>query len=272
MKRAWMTVLAVSALWGCAADEGDFTDASEAAVEGQAHWSYEGIEEWGEHAAVCESGRRQSPVDIPLKATTPRASLKALDVAYAPMPLVVVNNGHTVQAQASGARAQTMVANGKTYRLVQMHFHAGVGRAGRFEGSEHTVDRRRYPMELHLVHANVEDPKDLAVVGVLLEEGKENQALAPIFANAPKDKSAETVVEGKSIDVSRLLPASLRYVTYSGSLTTPPCSETVTWYVLTTPVEVSPAQLRSYQTAIPGNSFRPVQPGARDFALSPETK
>ncbi len=222
------------------------------------HWGYAGDEgptKWGSIAtefAKCSSGTEQTPIDLSTKAPK-GASLTPLEFGLAPLPIALLNNGHTVQLTARGGGA-TLVAGGKRFELVQFHGHAP---------AEHTVDKKTFDGELHFVHEG--EGGSLAVVGVLLKRGKENAALAPYFDHLPAAPTKEpTLVEGAKIDLSRILPAKAAYFAYSGSLTTPPCSEGVRWFVLATPIEVSDAQLAKFRAAVPGDSNRPIQPvGAR---------
>ena len=223
--------------------------ASAALADGPAHWDYtgqEGPEFWGSLSkdyALCSTGKEQSPVDIPASAATNPADLA---FRYQPSKLNILNNGHTVQAAYDPG--STLTVDGQTYNLAQFHFHLP---------SEHTVAGQPNPMELHLVHQNAQG--GLAVVGILLKSGAENKALAPVFANAPKQETAVATVAGATVNAADFLPATRGYWRYNGSLTTPPCAEGVKWHVLTTPVEVSPAQLAAYQSIL-AVSNRPVQP------------
>ena len=215
------------------------------AAPGQAahekHWAYEttgeteGPEAWGTlpGAAACAAGKSQSPVALESKSATAR-DLPNLAFAYGAVPLRATNNGHTVQFDAAGAG--TVTADGVAYKLAQFHFHAP---------SEHTLDGRRYPMEMHLVHLDAAG-KAALVVGVFLEKGAENAALAPAFRALPRASGETLAPAGERIDPSRLLPKDRTYLTYSGSLTTPPCTEGLKWYVLRTPVSLSAAQTAAY--------------------------
>lgn len=118
--------------------------------------------------------------------------------------------------------------NGTTYDLLQFHFHTP---------SEHTVDGNAYPAEVHFVHA-AEDGS-LAVIGVFIEDGAASDALAPFW----DDLSAIEDAPVEDIDVDALLPGDKTYYTYNGSLTTPPCSEIVTWLVMQSPITMSTEQL-----------------------------
>jgi len=110
------------------------------------------------------------------------------------------------------------------------------------------------------VHAAADG--EVAVVAVLIEEGAENPAFAPVWENLPTEDRDHTRAEG-TVDAAQLLPADRGYYGYRGSFTTPPCTEDVRWIVLRTPVELSAAQIAAFRGILDGNN-RPVQPlGAR---------
>jgi len=199
------------------------------------------------------SGRAQSPIDIVAPAHRGSPDATALKVAPASLRIVhhdhiadAVNNGHTVQVNYSDG--DTLTVGGRAYQLVQYHFHAP---------SEHTVDGKHFPMEMHLVHTNAEG--QLAVIGVLITEGAHNAAFDPIWADLPLSKDVEHHLEHVKVDVDALLPKARTTYRYEGSLTTPPCSEGVTWFVMTTPIALSKAQIGAFTALFHGNS-RPVQP------------
>jgi carbonic anhydrase len=172
-------------------------------------------------------------------------SAAAILFHYKPSPLKIVNNGHTIQVNyAPGSYAEL---GGKRYELAQFHFHSP---------SEHTVAGKHSEMEVHLVHRDSEG--GLAVVGVLLRKGHEIAGLQGVWDHLPQNEE-ETTVEGASVDASSLLPRHSEFYNYSGSLTTPPCSEGVAWYVMVEPVEVSVEQIGAFQAIVSANA-RPVQP------------
>jgi len=222
-------------------------------------WHYEGDEgpeHWGSISpkfASCQNGRAQSPIDI--VAPSGRDASDAIALTFAPATLRIVhqehvadaiNNGHTIQVNYS--EGDTLTVGGRAYRLVQYHFHAA---------SEHTVNGRQFPMEMHLVHTDAEG--QLAVIGVLIVEGAHNAAFDPIWTNLPATKGVEHHLEHVTVDVDALLPAVRTTYRYDGSLTTPPCSEGVKWFVMTTPIALSPAQIGAFTALFHGNN-RPVQP------------
>jgi carbonic anhydrase len=205
---------------------------------GPAHWG-----DLSPDFATCKLGVSQSPIDLTdAAAETPHQ----LEFRYAPSPLTVVNTGHTIQVDI--APGSTLVADGEEFALQQFHFH---------RLSEHSVDGQAADVELHLVHADYAG--NLAVVGVFLVIGRQNLALEPVWAHIPEQADAKQVVEGAEINAADLLPADHSYYSYTGSLTTPPCSEGVRWFVLQSPVEVSQEQENRFAAFYPGNA-RPTQP------------
>jgi carbonic anhydrase len=214
-----------------------------------AHWTYEGEEGpefWGEldaNYALCGTGRAQSPIDI---AGEQAVGLQDIVFNYQPSELNIFNNGHTIQANYDAG--SSIVYNETAYELVQFHFH---------HPSEHTIAGQVFDMELHLVHRDANG--DLAVVGILLNQGEaDNEALAPIFANLPAEKG-DPQAAGVTIDAATFLPADHLYYTYTGSLTTPPCSQDVRWLLLEIPQEISEAQFEAFASLFELNA-RPVQP------------
>jgi len=211
-----------------------------------AHWGYagHGPDAWGEApgAEACKLGRTQSPIDI---RGAKKAALAPLDLHYRKGAATIVDNGHTVQVDL--ADGGFLDIGGVPYKLVQFHFHAP---------SEERIEGKGYPMVVHLVH-RADDGKR-AVVALLLKEGKADAALAPVFAGMPHGHGAPKALAAP-LDVAAFLPADKGYYRYTGSLTTPPCSEGVAWHVLKQPVEVSKAQIESFRKHYRMNA-RPVQP------------
>ena len=206
------------------------------------HWSYSGEtgpHHWGE---TCKTGKHQSPVDI----RTPRiAELPAIEFTYAPSTFRIVDNGHTVMASFEPGNFITV--GGKRYDLAQLHFH---------HPSEERIHGRAWPMVAHLVHKDAEGK--LAVVAVMLTKGKPNPAVEALWKLMPKP-GPERASDGATVDPGQLLPADRAYYTFTGSLTTPPCSEDVTWFVLQHQGEVSKAEVDAFAKRYPHNA-RPVQP------------
>jgi len=213
------------------------------------HWSYQGETgpaHWFEldpEFAACAKGKYESPIDI--DASEP-SDLPPLQFGYLPSPLTVVDNGHTIMA--AYAAGSTLAIGAARYELQQFHFHLP---------SEELVHHQSSAMVVHLVHKDAQG--HLAVVAVLLNRGKTNPAIERLWAHLPGEKEKPMTLADVSIDANALLPASRGYYTFAGSLTTPPCTEGVTWYVLKTPVEISPEQIAAFAKRYPMNA-RPVQP------------
>ncbi len=222
------------------------------------HWGYNGKagpSNWGDldkKFHLCKKGLKQSPIDI---VNVKKEETKKLTFNYADTPLNIVNNGHTLQVNYKAG--STLLIGKNKFNLLQFHFHTP---------SEHKVKSKTFPIEAHFVHAN--DKKELAVIGVMIKEGKANKTFAAILENAPTkvgEKSVKsTMVNGKAIQPSNMNV----YYNYSGSLTTPPCSEGVNWIVIKEPIEMSKAQIERFKKIFSMNA-RPVQKiGSRQIKTS----
>jgi carbonic anhydrase len=150
--------------------------------------------------------------------------------------------------QVNVAPGSTLTVGGKRYQLVQFHFH---------KPSEEMIDGKRFDMVAHLVHRDAAG--HLAVVAVPLRSGAPNSLIAKVWRNLPKRQGLEVAAKGIAINAAQLLPASRGYYAFQGSLTTPPCSEGVRWFVLKTPVDISAGEVAAFGTLYPANA-RPVQP------------
>jgi carbonic anhydrase len=216
---------------------------SYAGASGPAHWS-----ELDPSFALCAQGTKQSPIDLP---HSPVASGMTLGSPHwDPVPLSVVNNGHSIQVDDTAPSA--LVVDSVPYSLAQFHFHAP---------AEHTLEGRAFDAEMHLVH-RAPDGK-LAVIALFFQKGAENAALRPLFDAIPMEPGSPRSIPSKSIDVGVLVSRASRFVTYEGSLTVPPCTEGVRWIVAMpdpAPLEMAEADLAKLRTALHGSTNRPTQP------------
>jgi len=214
-----------------------------------AHWAYEGDgapHAWGvlkEEYGTCGTGKKQSPIDI---STVTISDISEIEFHYKSTPLELINNGHTIQANYHSGSYITV--SGKRYDLFQFHFHSP---------SEHTIGGKSYDMVAHLVHKAADG--QLGVIGVLFKAGDKNKVIDKLWANLPTESGQSNTVKNTRINALDLLPVDLTYFNYSGSLTTPPCSEGVNWMVMATPASISAKQVKQFTDLFP-LSARPVQP------------
>jgi carbonic anhydrase len=204
-----------------------------------AHWAYGDESHWGD---TCASGKAQSP--IPLRSSRKVLDLAGLSATYPASEGALLDNGHTLQFTPESDGELQIGAD--AYKLAQFHFHAP---------SEHSLNGTLYPAELHFV--NKTESASLAVVGVFIKEGPANPALAALLAALPEGEGEDHASRPR-VDMRKLLPKSRTYIAYSGSLTTPPCSEGVRWNVLATPITASAAQIEALSEAL-GPSNRALQ-------------
>ncbi|XP_077166040.1 carbonic anhydrase 5A, mitochondrial isoform X2 [Paroedura picta] len=226
-------------------------------------------------------GSRQSPINIQWRDSVYDPGLKPLEIHYDPETcLHMWNNGYCFLVEFEDSADKSYITGGpleNRFRLKQFHFHWG---AINEWGSEHTVDCKVFPAELHLVHWNsckfssfeeaVMEDNGLAVIGVFLKIGASHSGLQKLVEILPSIKHKDTLVEFDEFDPCCLLPSCPDYWTYSGSLTTPPLTESVTWIIKKKPIEVDEDQLEMFRMLLftsfgdeekrMVDNFRPLQP------------
>ncbi|WP_238934563.1 carbonic anhydrase [Maricaulis parjimensis] len=218
-------------------------------------WGYEGAgapENWGQLApeyAVCSAGTQQSPID--LTQALPSDGVKPVLSFGEISGFEAERNAHGVTYHMPSGAAQ-LELNGDTYDLLQFHFHAA---------SEHHVDGASFPLEVHFVTSN---GTGLAVVGVLFETGAANATVDALWSAIGEPGERQSI--DTSLDLTSLLPADQTAYRYEGSLTTPPCSEIVSWTVFTSPLTVSQEQVDAFVSLV-GENARPPQPLNRRYVL-----
>ncbi|KAK1330479.1 hypothetical protein QTO34_010668 [Cnephaeus nilssonii] len=252
-------------------------------MTGHHGWGYgqkDGPSQWYKLYPIAQ-GDRQSPINIISRQAVYSPSLKPLKLSYEGCTsLSIANNGHSVQVDFNDSDDRSVVTGGPLdgpYRLKQFHFHWGKMHN---VGSEHMVDGKSFPCELHLVHWNAKKystfgeaasaPDGLAVVGVFLEIGAEHPYMNRLTDALYMVRFKGTKAQFTCFQPNCLLPASRHYWTYPGSLTTPPLSESVTWIVLREPISISERQMEKFRglhfTSVDDerihmvNNFRPPQP------------
>ena len=214
-------------------------------------WSYEGKtgpDNWGslkEDYVLCSEGTNQSPIDINSVLVS---DVDNIEFNYSSSALNILNNGHTVQINYDSGSNITI--GDKKYQLLQFHFHAP---------SEHAIDGDLADAEVHFVHVYETDDgqTELAVIGVMVYEGEENLAFKDIIANLPEHAGDKFSIEA-SVNAEDLISSNRQVYRYTGSLTTPPCSEGVNWNVMSAPIEMSSEQLDTLGKVLHNNN-RPLQ-------------
>lgn len=227
---------------------------SRAQAQWKTPWSYEGergVDHWSgldPTFAACNEGKEQSPIDIRNAQT---ATLPTLRFEYKKAPLkYLINNGYTIRVNYhdDAGSGNFLMVGDERYHLTQFHFH---------RPSEEYVDGKPHDMVLHLMNEGAHG--EVVGVAVLLKQGVANATVQQIWDHMPPQKSSEEAIAGVEIDPAGMLPRKTDYYTYMGSLTAPPCTEGVRWYVLRDAVEVSQQQIEAFAKLYP-HDVRPIQP------------
>ncbi len=220
--------------------------------EQEQHWSYEG-ETSPEHWAEIEKdsdcgGMYQSPINIIEKNTVPAKESDHLEVYYSPKTLLskVENNGHSIEFEFRSG--DSIMYKDQMFYLKQIHFH---------EPSEHKINGLIYPIEAHLVH--ISSSGKITVLSLLGIEGKESQ-LFELFKSFLPIKNGESKEINQEIDLTKLTLQNKDYFSYSGSLTTPPCTEDVNWIIFKKPIVISLEEVLALKKNMPLNNYRIEQP------------
>jgi carbonic anhydrase len=204
---------------------------------GPAHWS-EMSPEW----TKCTKGTRQSPIVIQGGI---KVNLEPIAFDYKPSRFTIIDNGHTIQVNLAAGNRITIL--GRTYELVQFHFH---------RPSEERVGGKAYDMVVHLMHRD--ETGKIAMIAVLIERGAAQTLIQTVWNNIPLEKNEIDTPSG-TMDMNDILPLKRDYYTYMGSMTTPPCSEGVLWMVMKVPVSISQEQIDIFAHLYSMNA-RPIQP------------
>lgn len=214
-------------------------------------WGYEGgtnPEHWGEiekdheKHLMCREGVRQSPIDID---HVPGLKLAKLNYHYSKTPITLINNTHTILLKYQPG--SFVEWGNEKFELIQIHFH---------HPSEHHINGEAYPIEVHFVHKTPDH--EYIVIAAFAQVGRPNPAIEKLWGRIPTEIDKESKYENELITASDLLPSSREYFYYNGSLTTPPCSENVTWFLLEQPIEISQDQIEYFQKFI-DHKARPIQ-------------
>ncbi len=224
-------------------------DMTEEKTHDAVHWGYEGKigpEHWGDISpdfCLCKEGKKQSPINIQNAQSEKLPPLNF--VGYEKKAWKITNNGHTIQIDPDSGN--TLVVGDKRFKLLQFHFHAP---------SENQLEGRTFSMEAHLVHRD--DEGSLGVIGVFIDKGEKHPLIEDLWVKLP-ETTGENQASSDPIDILKLFPRNKGYFYFTGSLTTPPCSEEVSWYMMREPITLSEEQINAF-TKLYKNNARAVQP------------
>jgi carbonic anhydrase len=222
---------------------------SSALASDKPHWGYtgeEGPQHWGalsQDYAVCASGHNQSPINL---TGMIEGDLPELQVNYNQAADEIVNNGHSIQVNAQPGN--TITIDDHSYELKQFHFHSP---------SENTIEGESFPLEAHFVHADAEG--NLAVIAVMYRSGAPSAELEKAWEQMPAHAGEKAALK-HPVEPGVLLPGNHDYYRFNGSLTTPPCTEGVAWFVIKQIDTASPEQIEQFAHAMHHDNNRPVQP------------
>jgi carbonic anhydrase len=220
------------------------------AAQTAADWNYYGKTGplgWGKldpSFKACSDGREQSPLDI--RKTHLNKSLQPIEFHYLTGTETVENNGRTIVVHVNPG--SYIVANGTRYDLVQYEFR---------HPSEEAVKGKLTDMSVQFLHKSAEGKLAIISVRMVMNQDAPNAILATLFADLPH-KQGETEKIKELVNPGGLLPGNRSYWTYMGSLTTPPCTEGVRWFVMKQPITLSQTQLMKYTWMFHVNT-RPFQ-------------
>ncbi|QOY55729.1 carbonic anhydrase family protein [Candidatus Sulfurimonas marisnigri] len=218
------------------------------------HWGYtghEGPENWGNldpKNFMCKDGRNQSPINIEERSiVTTTKGLDKIKFNYATEAENVVNNGHTIQVNVKSG--SSINVDGIEFNLKQFHFHTP---------SENQIESKHFPLEAHFVH--VSEDGQLAVVALMFEDGKENKKIKKIWDHMSEHAGETKGCGTHAVAPKDFLPSKKDYYRFDGSLTTPPCSEGVRWFVFQNYTYVNKEQVKKFAEIMGGKDNRPIQP------------
>lgn len=213
-------------------------------------WAYSGPrgpEKWGSlnpEYAACNAGSQQSPINIDNTITAALKPLKRLQKF--PLKNIALKDHSLILDAGSG---NMMVLDQKPYQLKYISVHVP---------SEHQIKQKSFAAELHMVHEDKAGHR--VIIAVMLEEGSANPAFEKLLGSVPKEKDQSKPLAIR-VTPADLMPGKPAYYRYSGSLTSPPCTEGVQWVIMKEALKVSKFQLGTLQQAIGEPNQRPLQDG-----------
>ncbi len=242
-------------LLGLSAMAGAQTSAAPTAAGDTTFWNYQGKtgplgwDKLNPAFEACSKGHEQSPIDI--RGAHLNKELKPIEFHYIGGPVTLENNGHTVVVHVDPG--SYMVANGVRYNLIEFDFH---------HPSEEAIKGKFADMSIHLLHRSADGKLAVVAVRLIEDRGQGSAALATLWQHLPQkvgtiDKITDMFNPGG------LLPDDRGYWTYTGSLTTPPCTEGVEWFVFEQELTVSRQQWQAFANLYKVNTRELQDPHGR---------
>ncbi len=214
----------------------------------QTTWSHKDAKTWGDTYDECAAGGNQSPINIKHSNVT---DMSVTDIIphLKGKPTDITNTGYTIQVNFPDNGKDYFMIGNRQYELRQIHFHSP---------SENKIHGKQYPLEAHFVTEDTHD-KQFAVIAVMLEPARRNNpAINTLWKNLPTKKGQSISLEHQLLFISQMLPKDLSHYQFEGSLTTPPCTRNIQWYVLKTPIKITNPRIRDFKRLYSNNS-RPIQ-------------
>jgi carbonic anhydrase len=240
-------------------------------------WDYQKANEWGNldpSFATCKTGKHQSPINIQSKTLQTLKNAAPLDYhfnfnkdsfvekQYDDVTLPdstgksIMHTGHSLRVDVDSKGQDFVTWKDKEYHLLQFHLHAP---------SEHTINGKHFPLEIHFVHTGADG--NLFVIGVFVKKGKANPSLQTLIDNAPSAQKQSFALKDPRFNLSDLIPQNSNYYAYTGSLTTPPCNEPLQWIILEKPEYASEAQIKALEKIL-NHNIRPIQKADGDVVTN----
>ncbi|KAL7076961.1 hypothetical protein ACQ4LE_004097 [Meloidogyne hapla] len=244
-------------------------------ILGSEEWGYE--EHNGPHTwdGKCKEGMNQSPINIQTKTVKLFCIEKLQFVNYNNSGDVELkNHGHGVVIKGFekwDQKKRPYISGGGLkgkYVLLQYHFHWAVDHS---EGSEHKINGKHYPVELHFVHVkeeytlaeDLEKSDGIAVVGFFMKIGKNGKTLENLEKPMKRVIKHDTSTTISNFNIGSIPKTLDNFYRYQGSLTTPSCSESVIWTINAKPLNISKQQLDLLRSICGPKSEKPLKENKR---------
>ena len=216
------------------------------------HWSYSGktapvhSASLSNENSLCNSGKNQSPIDIDTKRAV-NAGKRGLKFNYGQLnSKYIFNTGK--QLQIDVAQGANIKVDGVEFELKHLSFHTP---------SENTYNKQHFPMEIQFIHQSKDH--QLAIVSLMVAMGKSSRTLVKLQQQLPMNAGELKQLAANALRNLEKKQKVANYYRYKGSLTTPPCTEGVRWFIMNKPLKISKQHYQSFRQAIKHNNNRSIQ-------------